>query len=76
MVAVRQGNLDVFPHQMDDGVAQMLRLGLILQEVEQAVAGKKGLAVEVDFQPGIEVGIVPKLRFDVLRPEAVIFENV
>jgi hypothetical protein len=49
--------------------------GFLFQQVEQAVFGKKGFAVEIDFQPGIQVGVVPEFLLHKLRQPAEIAEQ-
>src|SRR5262249_21658277 len=60
--------------QVYNRVAQALRIGATLQEVEQAVLRYIVTAVEVDNKACIEEAIVPYLVFQVLVYEVVMLE--
>ena len=74
LVGVRQGNLDVFAHDMNDRVER--RDGHILrQEVEQTVLGGIFLAVIDERQTGVEVRVVAEQLLDVVIAEMVVLKE-
>ena len=69
------GHFDVLAAQVYDGVERVFgEVGF--QQVEQSVAAVMTLAVEIDFQTGVEVGVVLHHRQYEVEVEAVTLEQL
>ncbi len=74
VVVVRDGDLDVIPLQVDNGISKLVLVGPALQQVKQAVLRHVFLAVELHDQSGIQVAIVPKLVVQVFVDKMEVLE--
>ena len=73
-VRVREADLEVLLAVVDR-LVDLLELRLVGHQVQQAVVGAEGLAVEVDREAGVEVGGEADAALDELRPELVSLED-
>ena len=74
LIAMCDRELDIFSYEMYDRIAQLLRLRLILKEIEQPIPTIECLIIEMDFETSIQIGVIPELIFDILRSKFVVLE--
>ena len=60
---------------MNDGIPDFIFIGFALQQIEQAIFAYIPLAIEVHYQPGIQVTIIPELVIEVFLYKMKILKN-
>ena len=74
LVAVCEGNFDVFALQMNNRI-QGLRGHVFVEQIEQAVFRKDLFSVVIDCQPGIEIGVITQHGLNNFILILIIFEK-
>src|SRR6188768_68290 len=61
---------------MDDGITDLILVGLTLQKIEQTIFTDITFSVQVHHQPGIQVTIVPELVIEVFLYKMKVLKNL